>query len=205
MTTPLVRATFDLRLEDLPSLALEVGDLPPRYGGFTRTREEELDNRAMAARGFESASEERFRGVGRIGGFVREFWSASASDALDGEDVMAGTVVHLFDTPQGVSEWMRDVFVRDFTANVGSDASEGQRLVSADRFEPQGFYDEAVGVRAVYEGRSAPVSASIIDFRIGRVLGVAYVATIGDHNREEESAELGIALEKAIVGGALWV
>ena len=43
----------------------------------------------------------------------------------------------------------------------------------------------------------------MIDFRVGRVLGVVFVATVGDHLRLDEATALGIAMEKKIVAAAL--
>ena len=203
MSTSLVRATFDIHETDLPRMALAVEDLSPRYGEYTRTREEDLDNRKMAEHGFPGASEERFREIGRIGGFVREFWSDSVSPEVDGADVLIGSVAHLFDTPEGVYEWMHEVFLRDFNDNVGSDAGDGQVLVASDRFPPEGFFDEAVGLRASYDRQGQPITATIVDFRVGRILGVTYVATIGHHIRADEAMELGISMEQAIVSVVL--
>ena len=81
------------------------------------------------------------------------------------------------------------------------------KLVSATRLEPHGFYDEAVALKVVQGGPRGLVSSTIIDFRVGRLLGVAFVATIGDHTRLELTTELGLALEKRMVkivlGGAV--
>ena len=48
-------------------------------------------------------------------------------------------------------------------------------------------------------GVTGLMSSTIVDFRVGRVLGVAIVGTVGDHGRLELAAELGLALEKRIV------
>ena len=174
MSNRLVQATFGIYESDLPRLALSAYDLPSRYQSYTQTREEALDNYTMAVTGFPGATEERFRAIGRIGGFVREFWSSTVDTDVDGADVLVGSVAHLFDNPDGVHAWMHDVFLHDFQNNIGSDAGEDQILVGADRFTPEGFYDEAVGLRASYNTSGHPVTATIIDFRVGRILGVAY-------------------------------
>ncbi len=38
-----------------------------------------------------------------------------------------------------------------------------------------------------------------MDFRLGRLLGVVYVATLGDYSRLEVTQELGLTLERKIV------
>ena len=199
----LVQATFGIYESDLPRLALSAYDLPSRYQSYTQTREDDLDNYTMAVTGFPGATEERFRAIGRIGGFVREFWSSTVDTDADGADVLVGSVAHLFDNPDGVHAWMHDVFLHDFQNNIGSDAGEDQILVGADRFTPEGFYDEAVGLRASYNRSGLQITATIIDFRVGRILGVAYIATTGDHTRVEEVTDLGLKLEESIVGVVL--
>ena len=203
MSTMLVQATYGIDESDLPYLALAASDLPDTFRDFTRVREDELDNARMAENGFEDASEERYREIGRINGFVREFWSPDGQLDLDGEDVMAGTVAHLFETPEGVSRWISEVFLGDFANNVGSPAGDGQILVGIDRFEPEGFFDEAAGIRARYDRYGHAISATIIDFRVGRILGVAYIATLGDYERISEANELGMAMEQGIVAEVL--
>ena len=203
MSTRLVRATFDVHESDLPRLALSAHSLPCRYESYTHIREDNLDNHKMAEHGFPGASEERFVEIGRINGFVREFWSSTVDPDIDGADVLIGSVAHLFDTPAGVRDWMYDVFLNDFSNNIGTDAGEGQVLVGADRFAPEGFFDEAVGLRASYNRYGHPITATIIDFRVGRILGVAYMATTGDHARVEEVTDLGIKMEESIVGVVL--
>ena len=203
MSTMLVQATYEIDESDLPYLALDVSDLPNAFSEFTRVREDNLDNARMAENGFEGASERRFREIGRINGFAREFWSPDARMDLDGEDVMVGTVAHLFQSPEGVSRWISEVFLGDFANNVGAPAGDGQILVGIERFEPEGFFDEAAGVRARYDRYGHAISATIIDFRVGRILGVAYVATLGDYERIPEANELGMAMEQGIVAEVL--
>jgi hypothetical protein len=49
------------------------------------------------------------------------------------------------------------------------------------------------------------VSSTIIDFRVGRLLGVAYVATLGNSGRLELVERLAQALERRFVQVALEV
>ena len=199
----LVQATFSIDESDLPRLVLPEHSLPARYESYTGVREEDLDNYKMAVTGFPGATEERFRAIGRISGFAREFWSGSVDEDVDGTDVLVGSVAHLFNTPEGVHDWMHDVFLHDFQNNIGTDAGEDQVLVGADQFTPEGFYDEAVGLRASYNRSGHLITATIIDFRVGRILGVAYIATTGDHARVEEVTDLAMKMEESIVGVVL--
>jgi hypothetical protein len=49
------------------------------------------------------------------------------------------------------------------------------------------------------------VSSTVVDFRVGRILGVAYVGSVGDHTRLEEATELGLALEQNLVSVVLGI
>ena len=62
-----------------------------------------------------------------------------------------------------------------------------------------GFFDDAVALKVLQGGASGLISSTVIDFRVGRILGVACVGTVGDHQRTELATELALALEKRIV------
>ena len=202
-TDSMNRATEDIALDDVEAMPLEREELPTRFENFQPSRESALDNETMAEHGFPGSDAERFRSVGRIGGYMREFVSVAPSFGTDGVDFMTATVAHLFDTPEAVHEWMHDVFLKDFETNVGVDIGNNQRLVGAERLEPAGFFDEAVALKALHEDSGRLISVTIVDFRVGRVLGVAFVGTLGDHTRLDEATELAAALEQRIVSVAL--
>ncbi len=203
MSVSITQATMSLREEDLPNMVLLEQDLPPPYQGFSAVREGELDNSALAEPVFSGATERRFQDAGRIAGFLREFVSPSAQLDMDGADLIVGSVAHLFGTPENVSRWMRDIFLKDFSENVGATLDNGQTLVEVDEVSPIGFFDDAVALKAVHDSSGRIISSTVIDFRVGRILGVAFVATVGNHLRLEEATTLGIAMEKLIVGAAL--
>ena len=197
------RATEMIGMEDVGAMPLEQGELPARFEAFQPSRESALDNDTMAAHGFPGSDAERFRRVGRIGGHMREFLAVGLPRQTDGVDFMAATVAHLFDTPESVHSWMHDVFLKDFEANVGIELGANQRLLGAERLEPAGFFDEAVALKALHDDNGRLISVTIVDFRVGRVLGVAFVGTMGDHERLPEATELAVALEQRIVSVAL--
>jgi hypothetical protein len=39
--------------------------------------------------------------------------------------------------------------VQDFEENVGSSVAQSQQLISVERLEPTGFFDEAVGLKVL--------------------------------------------------------
>ena len=203
MSAAVTRATFEIGEDDLPRMVLVEDDLPSRYEEYQVLGEGGLDNRTMADHGFAGASEERFHRAGRVTGFLREFGLPGPQVYVDGVDFVVASVAHLFDSPESVHRWMMDVFVRDFEDNVGVDLGNGQILKGIDHLTPEGFFDESVGLRTIHDSLGQTVSSTVIDFRVGRILGVVFVATLGDHHRLEETIELGITMEQVIVSVAL--
>ena len=202
-TDSMNRVTQSVSMEDVEDMPLHRGDLPEQFENFQPSRESALNNEIMAAHGFPGSSAARFRRMGRIGGYMREFVSVVPSFGTDGMNIMVATVAHLFNTPDAVHEWMHDVFLKDFETNLGADLGNNQRLVGSERLTPAGFFDEAVALKALHEDNGRLISVTIVDFRVGRVLGVAFVGTLGDHDRLDEATELAVALEQRIVSVAL--
>ena len=198
----LERATFGVTESSLELMPLEKPELPPELGGLRLVRERVLSNETMAEHGFAGNTPERMRNAGRISGYTREFGETSTDAIYDGFNFVAATVAHLFDNPASVSAWMTDIFVRDFEANVGEGVGSGQ-LIAVSRLEPQGFFDEAVGLKVLQGGPAGLMSSTVIDFKVGRILGVAFIGSVGDHESLDLATQLGLALEKRIVRVAL--
>ncbi|MDP6713039.1 MAG: hypothetical protein QF368_00235 [SAR202 cluster bacterium] len=205
MTTTIVNATYKITVHDLEFMALDQRHLPQAYSEYRTTREGPLNNREMAETGFPGSTEERFHEAGRIAGHMREFGPPKPSMSDDGIDFVVASVAHLFNNPDSVSDWMSDVFLHDFQRYVGRDVGHGQKLVDVQQLEPSGFFDEAVALKAVHSSRNGLVSSTVIDFRVGRILGVAYVGAVGDYNRIAEATELGLALEQNLVSVVLGI
>jgi len=197
------RATFGVSDADLGLMVLEKTEMPEEFLGHQVVREGPLNNEAMAENGFANSTAERFKQAGRINGFMREFGPTSNMSAPDGFNFLAASVAHLFATPDSVVGWMQDVFLKDFEENIGEGVGEGHQLVSAQRLEPKNFFNEAVALRILQGGPTGLISSTVIDFRVGRILGVAFVGTVGDHERMDLATEVGLALEKRIVRIAL--
>jgi hypothetical protein len=192
-------ATYAVTDSDLEFMVLDKSDLPGSFQGHQVVREGLLDNQAMAEYGFANSSAERFRQAGRVTGFMKEFGANAPVGAPDGFNFLAATVAHLFDTPESVMGWMHDIFLKDFEENIGESIGEGHQLISVNRLQPAKFFDESVALNVLQGGPSGLVASTVIDFRVGRLLGVAYVGTVGDHERLDLATELGLALEKRIV------
>jgi hypothetical protein len=109
------------------------------------------------------------------------------------------TVAHLFEDTVGVSRWMQEIFLGQFEANVGQEIHPGQHLLMVERLPFRGFSDEVVGLRVLQSGSQGPVSSTVVDFRVGRLLGVVYIAAFGNCERRVVVEHLGHMLERKIV------
>lgn len=203
--TALSQATYRVSEGDLEFMALDRDDIPLEFKGYQVVREGVLDNQAMAEHGFAGSTAERFRSAGRINGYMREFGPTADMAVFDGFNFVSATVAHLFDEPESVSGWMHNVFLNDFENNVGESVGNDQQLISVQRLDPSGLFDEAVALRVLQGGAAGLVSSTVIDFRVGRILGVAFVGAVGDHLRLEQATQLALALERRIVRVVLGV
>ena len=204
-TSAITRATYRVTEDTLPEMVLIKGEFPADFQTHQIVREGELNNETLAANGFAGNTAQRFLEAGRVTGNMRELGPTSGMAMADGFDFMAASVVHLFDTPESVSRWMRDIFLKDFEDRVGDSVGQGHQLVSATRLETSGFFDESVALRVLQGGPTGLISSTVVDFRLGRLLGVAFVGTIGDHRRAELAMEIGQALEKRMASVVLGV
>ena len=200
MTNSIAQATYNITDQSLENMALDLKNLTDELSGFSPFRESVLDNKLMASHGFPGNTEDRYNAAGRMTGYLREFASPSAIPKReDGQNIVAATVIHLFENEDSAASWMTDVFVKQFKDNVGREVGEDQKLVAVEELEIEDFYDRAVGIRAVQDGVDGILSTTVIDFRIGRILGVSFVVTVGDHGRTELTTMLGLELERNIV------
>jgi hypothetical protein len=201
MSEALNRATRLITEGDLPRMVLDLDELLPEFQGFHPSRDGILDNATMAEQGFPGNSAESFSALGRITGYVQEFAApVPRGEFLPvGYELAVATVVHLFEDAQGVSRWMREVFLEQFTANVGQEIHPDQQLLMVERLPFHGFSDEVAGLRVLQSGPQGPVSSTVVDFRVGRLLGVVYTAAFGNCERQAVVERLGHALERKIV------
>ncbi len=201
MSEALHRATEAITEADLPQMVLDKSDLPAIMRDFIPMSGESLDNDKMAENGLPGSSAERFRAIGRLTGYLQQFRPPKppGDEIPAGYDLVIATVVHLFERPQDVSRWIEEVFLQDFEANVDAEIHPGQRLLLVERLQLDSFADESAGLHVLQSTSDGPVSSTVVDLRVGRVLGVAYIATLGNYTRQELVTELGLALERKIV------
>ena len=204
-TSALTRATYRVTEETLADMVLDKDQFPGDFQAHQVVREGELDNETLARNGFEGSSAERFLKAGRVTGTMRELGPTSQMAMADGFDFMAASVVHLFDTPESVSAWMHDIFLKDFEDHVGDSVGQGHQLVSTERVETSGFFDESVALHVLQGGPSGLISSTVVDFRLGRLLGVAFIGTVGNYQRPELTMQIGQALEKRMASVVLGV
>lgn len=197
--TSLVQATFRISESDLEFMVLDREDIPVDFQDYQVVREGILDNQMMAEHGFAGSTPEKFSRAGRITGFMREFGPTSDMLIHDGFNFVGATVAHLFDDPDSVRQWMHDIFIKDFSDNVGESVGEDQQLISVEELTPEGLFDEAVALKVLQGGSAGLVSSTVIDFRVGRILGVAFVGSVGDHQQLILANQLAQSLERRIV------
>jgi len=201
MSEALHRATDSINEADLPRMVLDRHELPAALSDFLLIRSVALDNEAMAEQGLPGSSSSRFRQIGRLTGYLQEFAAPEpeAEGIPLGYDLAAATVVHLFDNAAGVSRWIKEVFVGDFEARVDQDLHPEQRLLMVQRMPFKGFADEVAGLRILQSSPIGPIASTVVDFRVGRLLGVAYVATLGNYTRQALVERIGHALERKMM------
>ena len=204
-TSALTRATYRVTQETLAEMVLDKDQFPADFQAHQVVREGELDNDTLARNGFEGSTAERFLEAGRVTGNMRELGPTSEMGMPDGFDFMAASVVHLFDTPESVSSWMHDIFLKDFEDHVGDSVGQGHQLVSTERVETNGFFDESVALHVLQGGPSGLISSTVVDFRLGRLLGVAFIGTVGNYQRPDLTMQIGQALEKRMASVVLGV
>lgn len=200
---PLKRATDAVREEDLEHMLLDIDDLPSELTGFEIAREGILDNTTMADHGFPGQTVESIGARGRITGYVREFAPEELETALDGDLITVGTVIHLFETDDGPSQWIDDIFLKEFLGSVGNLNDNGHELIHAEQVELSGFYGKSASIFAVHEIPNGTLGSTIVDFSIGRLLGVTFVVTLGETQNLELAKDLALSLERQVVSVAL--
>ena len=201
MSEALNRATRSIREADLSRMVLDLAELPPEFQGFHPSHDGILDNATMAEQGFPGNSAESFAALGRMTGYLQEFAAPVPGGEVIpvGYDIAAATVVHLFEEAQGVARWMQEIFLGQFEANAGGEIHPDQHLLMVERLPFRGFSDEVVGLRVLQSGPQGPVSSTVVDFRVGCLLGVVYIAAFGNCERQALVERLGHALERKIV------
>lgn len=179
MSEALYRATQAVTEAHLADMVLTSEELPAALRGFQLVRDGILENETMADHGFPGTTTEETRLTGRINGYLSEFIAAEHTGGplppQDGSDLIAATVVHLFHDQEEVSRWMTNKFLGEFKYFVGRDLGSGQQLLKADPLEFEGLSDESVGLRTLQTTEFGLVSSTVSDFRVGRLLGVAYL------------------------------
>lgn len=199
-------AVHGVLANELEYMVLNASQLPAELAGFQVLRETDLDNETMAKHGLGDKTADDLAKLGRITGYVREFVVPQGGATLEEEPaeiVMAATVIHLFENEDAVKRWIDESFVRDFRNSVGKESNEGQTVQGVEILEVDGFHDYAASLLVVHEMPDAILASTIIDFRMGNLLGVAYVVAKRDVTLSALAKELALALEQQMVRVAL--
>jgi hypothetical protein len=202
----LLDAVHSVLANELQYMVLDASQLPDELAGFDVLREADLDNETMAKHGFGEKTADDLAKLGRITGYVREFVVPQGAATLEEEPaeiIMAATVIHLFESEDAVKRWIDESFVRDFRNNVGKETNEGQTLQGVEILEVDGLHDYAASLLVLHEMPDAILASTIIDFRMGNLLGVAYVVAKRDVTLSALAKQLAVSLEQQMVRVAL--
>ena len=199
----LLQMTDTVTSEELQWMVLDRAQLPADCSGFELLREERLDNEAMAKHSGGRQTTASLAELGRTSGYARAFAVPQGAPTLreePAEVLEVATVAHLFERPQDVDRWIDEVFIRGFRDRVGAEEPDGAKLTGVETLEVGGFHERAAALLVVHEAPEGTVLAStVVDFRLGRLLGVAYVVAKRDKAYVELATELGAALERQMV------
>ncbi len=200
MPRALSKATFSISEDHLSSMVLTADGLPAEMNDFQASKDSYLDNATMAEHGFPGSTTGEIEATGRITGYIREYVTpSSVEDVVPGDYLMAATVVHLFEDEDQVSLWIANQFLGEFQRSVRKDLGRGQQVVKAEPTSIKGFSDEAVALCTVQSASAGLVASTIVDFRVGRLLGVAYVVTMGEDQSLDLAQTLGLRLEERMI------
>ena len=202
-TDALRRATDAVAEADLERMLLHPDDMPSDLAGFVVAREGELDNETMAEHGFPGQTEESIGEAGRIGGYLREISRELEEEPETGLIVSAGMVAHLFRDGESVERWIDETFLNEFVGNAGRLLDNGHELLHAEEVPVSGFHGKAAGVFAVHDVPVGVIGSTIVDFALGRLLGVAFVVALGSSEHLSTARDLALRMERRFVSVAL--
>ncbi len=197
------RATDAVSEADLERMLLLPTDMPPDFRDFVVSREGVLDNETMADNGFPGQSEEKLQEAGRINGFLREVSREDLEQDETGLIVSAGMVAHLFRDAASVERWIDESFLGQFLGNAGSVLDNGSELMHAEEVPVTGFHGKAAAVFATHDVPVGVIGSTIVDFALGRLLGVAFVVALGSSEHLAATRDLALRLERRFVSVAL--
>ena len=206
VSSALTRATYRVTEETLEDMVLEKSEFPSGFQSHQVVREGELDNERLARNGFAGSTAHRFLEAGRVTAQMRElgptsrhgdvrrlrlhvrFGSAPVRHPRVGEQLDARYISEGLRGPRGRQ--------RGPGASTGSGHPPRNQRLLRRVCSPQG---------AARRAPAGLISSTVVDFRLGRLLGVAFIGTIGDHQRAELTMQIGQALEKRMAAVVLGV
>jgi hypothetical protein len=197
------RATDAVQMADLERMVLDPTDMPPDLAGFVVAREGELDNETMAEHGFPGQTEESIHEAGRISGYLREISRELEEEPETGLIVSAGMVAHLFHDGESVERWIDETFLNEFVGNAGRVLDNDHELLHAEEVPVSGFHGKAAAVFAVHDVPVGVIGSTIVDFALGRLLGVAFVVALGGAEHLDTARDLALRMERRFVSVAL--
>ncbi len=139
--------------------------------------------------------------AGRINGYELEYVAPDLLSMLEaGEGVaVVETMVHLFKDAGAASDFLAEQ-VEDYQRFEGKEVMPSMTLQEAQTFAVDGLADEAIGVRARVSFGDMQLYGTGVYFRLGRLVGEAWIATGDDADVNSQVKTIARALEERIEG-----
>ncbi len=198
----LARFTLDVASPDLRHMTLDKSGLPGEVAAFEPLRDEQVDNDAYAKRGESLESLESLAAAKRLDGYETAFVVPQGASTLAEEPaelLEVATAVHLFESPDDVEAWIDNAFVNRLRGGVGESDALDRKIAGVELLRPAGFYGRAAGLLVLREVPGGEIASTVVEFQLGRVLGVASAVSKADKSHFDLAVDLGSRLERQIV------
>lgn len=198
----LSQLTRTITPDDLRAMTLDRSQLPGELAGFEELRKADLDNAAYARSGDVAITTEALAEANRLDGYETGFAVPQGGSTLAEEPaelLEASTAVHLFERPEDAQAWIDATFVDGFLRSVGETDALDRRVTGVERLDAHGFYGHAAGMFVLRDVPGGELASTIVEFQVGRVLGVATAVAKVDRTYLDLACDLGSRLERQIV------
>ncbi len=198
----LSQLTLGVMSGDLRFMALDKSQLPDELAGFESLREEDLDNETFAKRSDGPDTVESLTEANRLNGYEVGFIVPQGGSTLAEEPselLEASTAVHLFERAEDAQAWIDKAFVARLRRSVGETDAMDRKVTGVEVLRPSGFHGYSAGLLVLREVPGGELVSTIVEFQVGRVIGVATAVAKVDKTYLDLAVELGSRLERQIV------
>jgi hypothetical protein len=138
--------------------------------------------------------------AGRIDGYELAYTGPALSALEAGEGIISVTTeVELFEDGGGASGFLAKQ-IDDFERLEGGELEAGVTLEDVERFAVDGLADEAIGLRQQASFGDVDMHATLVVFRLDRLVGAATIVRADDADVNSQVEEIAQALDERIEG-----